>query len=116
MQLRLYFIYKEQIKAWSPRLRAAVKLAKSAAATSFKYVVSSPQGGKVTEAAFDTAWRKARATAAKKHPELEFDFTFHDVKAKAISDYEGDKQKFSGHKTPQMVATYDRKTEIVDTH
>ncbi|WP_371419511.1 site-specific integrase [Hafnia paralvei] len=49
-------------------------------------------------------------------PELSFDFTFHDLKAKGISDLEGsilDKQKISGHKTASQTALYDRKVEIV---
>lgn len=43
---------------------------------------------------------------------------FHDIKAKAISDYEGstrDKQMFSGHKTENQVNTYDRKVKISPT-
>lgn len=43
------------------------------------------------------------------------DFTFHDLKAKGISDYEGrgrDKQLFSGHKTEGQVLIYDRKVKI----
>ena len=44
--------------------------------------------------------------------------TFHDIKAKAVSDFEGsskDKQLFSGHKTELQVATYDRKVKISPT-
>ncbi|EBU6851489.1 integrase, partial [Salmonella enterica subsp. enterica serovar Typhimurium] len=44
-----------------------------------------------------------------------FGCTFHDIKAKAISDYEGssrDKQLFSGHRTESQVLTYDRKVKI----
>ncbi|MGL4515753.1 MAG: hypothetical protein ACRCUH_03510 [Shewanella sp.] len=44
------------------------------------------------------------------------DFTFHDIKAKAISDVAGssrDKQRISGHKTEAQVAAYDRSIEIV---
>ncbi|ENO4715773.1 integrase, partial [Escherichia coli] len=43
------------------------------------------------------------------------DFTFHDLKAKGISDYEGssrDKQLFSGHKTETQVLVYDRKVKV----
>ncbi|HBY2053373.1 TPA: integrase, partial [Klebsiella pneumoniae] len=46
------------------------------------------------------------------------DCTFHDLKAKGISDYEGsgrDKQKFSGHKTESQVLVYDRKVKISPT-
>jgi len=41
--------------------------------------------------------------------------TFHDVKAKAISDYQGssnDKQLFSGHKKESQVLVYDRKIKV----
>lgn len=44
--------------------------------------------------------------------------TFHDIKAKAISDYEGsskEKQMFSGHKTESQVVTYARKVKISPT-
>ena len=44
--------------------------------------------------------------------------TFHDIKAKAVSDFEGsskDKQLFRGHKTELQVATYDRKVKISPT-
>lgn len=110
---------KEQIKSWSPRLKAAIKLAKGSKATSFKFVICNTKGHKVTTDAFDNYWNKAKSAAAEKHPSLEFDFTFHDIKAKSISDVDGtkaEKQKFSGHKTSAMVDTYDRKTEVVDTH
>ncbi len=110
---------KEQIKAWSPRLKAAIKLAKDSKATSFRFVICNTKGHKVTVDAFDYYWNKAKDEAARKNPSLDFDFTFHDIKAKSISDVEGtkaEKQKFSGHKTSAMVDTYDRKTEVVDTH
>lgn len=44
--------------------------------------------------------------------------TFHDIKVKAISDYEGsskEKQMFSGHKTESQVVTYDRKVKLSPT-
>ncbi len=47
-----------------------------------------------------------------------FGCTFHDIKAKGISDYEGssrDKQLFSGHKTESQVIACDRKPEITPT-
>lgn len=48
----------------------------------------------------------------------QLDYTFHDIKAKAISDFEGssrDKQIFSGHKTESQVLIYDRKVQISPT-
>ena len=58
----------------------------------------------------------ARKEAQDKFPEANFDFTFHDIKAKAISDYDGDdKKKFSGHKTDSQVRVYDRKLKLSPT-
>ncbi|AYB49643.1 hypothetical protein CJJ19_09595 [Candidatus Williamhamiltonella defendens] len=42
------------------------------------------------------------------------DCTFHDLKAKGISDYKGstkDKQLFSGHKSESQILVYDRKVK-----
>jgi hypothetical protein len=41
-------------------------------------------------------------------------FTFHDLKAKGVSDAKGDKLKASGHKSHRMLNTYDRKKMIVE--
>lgn len=44
--------------------------------------------------------------------------TFHDLKAKDISDYEDssrEKQRFSRHKTESQVLVYDRKVKISPT-
>lgn len=108
---------KEQIKAWSPRLRKAIELARSIQKVrSMNRIVANERGTKLSYDAFRHRWNKAKMAAQAKHPNMKFDFTFHDNKGKSISDYEGDKQKFSGHKSHQMVATYDRKTDVVDTH
>ncbi len=42
-----------------------------------------------------------------------FDFTFHDIKAKGVSDFDGDKKAASGHKSESMVRVYDRKRKSV---
>ncbi|EIS44291.1 hypothetical protein YPPY60_2204 [Yersinia pestis PY-60] len=52
----------------------------------------------------------------KTYPKLDFNFTFHDLKAKGISDLEGtlsEKQAISGHKNMGQTARYDRKIKIV---
>nr|WP_308201843.1 hypothetical protein [Erwinia mallotivora] len=59
---------------------------------------------------------KARLEAKKTFPEPDFNFTFHDLKAKGISDLSGnlyDKQVISGHKNVEQTARYDRKIAIV---
>ncbi len=80
------------------------------------YVIHQQHGQRYTRDGFNSRWQKARDAAKTAFPELAFDFTFHDLKAKGISDLEGsisDKQKISGHKTTSQTARYDRKTEIV---
>ena len=36
-------------------------------------------------------------------------FTFHDLKAKGVSDFQGEKRDAAGHKTVAMAEVYDRK-------
>lgn len=108
---------KEQIKRWTPRLRRAIALAESVqVARSATRVVADKKGQRIPAKTFDWQWRRLKKQAAQQFPGLRFDFTFHDIKAKSISDYEGDKQKFSGHRSARMVQVYDRKTDIVDSH
>lgn len=106
---------KAQIKAWSPRLRAAIKLAESIEAKNGSiYVIPTQSGTAYTSDGFRSMWHDAREDARTETGQ-KLDFTFHDIKAKGISDYEGNKQQFSGHKTSAQVAVYDRKTPVVET-
>lgn len=110
---------KKQIKQWTPRLKSAVELAKKhfIHQSPDGYVLPSPSGGRMNKKTFNTWWNNAKKEAAVK---LGYQVlgTFHDIKAKAISDFEGssrEKQIFSGHKTETQVATYDRKIKITPT-
>lgn len=106
---------KRQIKTWTPRLRAAVKLAESIETKNASiYVIPTQTGTAYTSSGFRAMFTKAKLKA-RDETKMKLDYTFHDIKAKSISDYDGDKQKFSGHKTARQVATYDRKTEIVES-
>ncbi|KAE9687801.1 tyrosine-type recombinase/integrase [Escherichia coli] len=105
----------KQIKAWTDRLRAAVDICRSWGETGA--VIKTMYGERYSYKGFNEAWRKARTTAAN-YLGRPLDCTFHDLKAKGISDYEGtgrDKQKFSGHKTESQVLVYDRKVKISPT-
>ncbi len=65
---------------------------------------------------FNSRWRKAKIEAQELYPHLSFDFTFHDLKAKGISDLKGnlyEKQAISGHKNVEQTARYDRKIAVV---
>lgn len=109
----------KQIKAWSDRLAAAINLAKTLPlkdGVSSVYVIHQNNGGRYTRDGFNSRWQQAREEAQRQFPHLQFDFTFHDLKAKGVSDLEGnlqEKQQISGHKTITQTARYDRKVKIV---
>jgi len=111
---------KAQIKAWTPRLRAAIDASKelkrreSGPQVFSRWVVSNKSGARYTRSGFGSIWQAVMADALA-HEIIKERFTFHDLKAKSISDYQGDKQKFSGHKTAAQVGIYNRTVEIVDT-
>ncbi|MGS4679270.1 tyrosine-type recombinase/integrase [Enterobacter soli] len=109
----------KQIKAWSNRLTAAIELANSLPlkeGVSSIYVLHQQNGQRYTRDGFNSRWQQAKEEAQKKFSHLLFDFTFHDLKAKGVSDLEGslqEKQQISGHKTITQTARYDRKVKIV---
>lgn len=106
---------KRQLKAWTDRLLHARNLAATLGGT--EYVVCSSKGEKYSKSGFSDLWEKARAAASEKLGR-KLKVTFHDLKAKGISDYEGssrDKQLFSGHKTESQVLVYDRKLTVSPT-
>lgn len=108
-----------QIKAWTEQLDKAVRLAESLPLNIGMvsiYLIHQQSGSRYTRDAFNAQWMKAKKLAADKFPELEFNFTFHDLKAKGISDLEGtlnEKQGIAGHKNASQTARYDRKIPIV---
>ena len=74
-------------------------------------------GEALIQKTFNSYWLDAKRKAEEKLGR-EIDCTFHDIKAKAISGYEGatkDKELFSGHKTEAQVNTYDRKVKVTST-
>jgi len=108
-----------QIKQWTARLKRAIDLAKDLYPNS-RYVACNKFGNKYSYNGMNDHWRDARLKAGEKLGHI-IDGTFHDLKAKGISDYKGssrDKQIFSGHKTESQVLVYDRKireTPTLDT-
>ncbi|HAT8014635.1 integrase [Citrobacter rodentium NBRC 105723 = DSM 16636] len=62
--------------------------------------------------------RPKAVRAAQSERDRQLDYTFHHIKAKTISGFEGssrDKRLFSGHKTESQVLIYDRKVQISPT-
>jgi len=97
---------KTQIIEWSPRLRAAVEAAKKLPGISWqRWLVHGNSGKKIIESTFKTSWQRLLVRTEKMGVER---FTFHDLKAKGISDFDGDKKKAAGHRSDRMVDIYDR--------
>lgn len=108
---------KKQIKLWSPRLRAAIDSAKGLQSTiSSMWVIHNRKGQRYTASGFKAMWKRIRDKALEDGLITE-SFTFHDLKAKGISDYQaGDKQEFSGHLTRSQMERYNRKIQQVPAH
>lgn len=98
----------EQIKAWTPRLRSAVDAAIEDDPGA-SHLIHTRKGDRLTSSGFHSIFYRAQRRANQSG------WTFHDVKAKAITDFRGDKQRFSGHRSSRMVALYDRLPAVVDT-
>lgn len=110
---------KKQIKQWTERLTTAINLAKKMfpPSSSDSLVLRNQSGDKLIHKTFNSYWLDAKRKAELKLGR-EIKCTFHDIKAKAISDYDGgtkDKQLFSGHKTESQVNVYDRKVKVTPT-
>ncbi|MFQ3232012.1 MAG: integrase [Reinekea sp.] len=113
---------KKQVKTWSKALKEAVRIQKKTIPVGSHYLFPGRNDRPgypehIAKSTMEVNFRKARKEAfeyAQKY-ELKYkpDFTFHDLKAKGISDYEGNKQEFSGHKTAAQVDVYDRKVKRV---
>lgn len=80
------------------------------------YMIHQQNGNRYTRDCFNSKWRNAKLAAKATNPVMNIDFTFHDLKAKGISDLEGslvEKQAISGHKNSSQTAIYDRRVKIV---
>jgi integrase len=115
---------KKQIKLWTPRLLDAVEQAKTLrkqisdkrkGKVVSLYLVVNERGQPYTESGLKSVWRNNKKRIKDEHG-IDIEWTFHDIKAKGISDYGGNKQDFSGHKSPGQVESYDRKTRRVLAH
>jgi len=112
----------KQIKEWTPRLRAAIDVALSVQkVSSLRYLFCDKKGNRPTQKTMAKWYAKARVQAREKYEaetnkEWITDFTFHDIKAKSMSDYEGeDLRHFSGHKTEAQAQSYNRKVKVTPT-
>src|SRR3990167_95102 len=114
---------KKQIKEWTPRLQDAVEAAKAMRLEVLKklkgkvasqYLIVNKFGQPYSESGLKSVWA-ANKKRIKLRYDIKIDWTYHDIKAKGISDFDGDKQNFSGHKTARQAGDYDRRTHVVPT-
>lgn len=106
---------------WSPRLRAVVdacmeynRKAPTPINPAERFLIHDKAGKPIKKNAFDTAWKRVFAKAQTTAPEgkkLEH-FTFHDLKAKGVSDHIANE---SGHRSEKMKRVYIRKAKIVES-
>lgn len=110
-----------EITKWSPRLRAAVDAAKELplnSRTITPYLIHDKEGRPINQNTFESAWKRLMERAIKgvevepgKILKIEKAFTFHDLKAKGVSDH---KNHESGHLSERAKAVYIRKLPEID--
>jgi hypothetical protein len=95
-----------EITLYTPRLEKAVALAKAFnGQTHSPYLIHNKFGERIKETTFDTAWQRLmkKAVADKLIAER---FTFHDLKAKGVTDH-----KYHAGVSEQMKSIYVRKLD-----
>lgn len=107
---------KGELTRWSERLRAAVdaclsynKDAPTPLKPDDRYLIHDKWGRPIKKNAFDTAWQRVRdkaMTTGSNNKVLTESFTFHDIKAKGISDHV---EQDGGHMTEKARQIYIRK-------
>lgn len=101
---------RDNLTLFSDRLTAAIALSRTLphpqARAINPTIIRGQHGTPLTDQGFSTAWQRLMTKAQTQNIPR---FKFHQLKAKGISDTDGDKQRASGHKTAAMVAVYDRK-------
>ena len=101
---------KDTITGFTPRLKALVEYARTYTKPGL-YLVRDAAGAPVRVFTFNSAWRRHQARLQKKGV---VPFPFHDLKAKGVTDFDGDKRAAGGHRSVTMTDRYNRKKEIVD--
>ncbi len=76
-----------------------------------KYIVHDKYGNQISKSAFKSAWQRRQ----KKITDVGIEsFNFHDLKAKGVSEFDGNKQDASDLKSESLIAVYDRKIKKVN--
>jgi len=94
---------------WSERMEQAYQMAKSLNKSVLSpFLIHGKDGHPIKKNAFESAWQRLMAKALQNG--LEEKFTFHDIKAKGVSDHE---EHHSGHKSEKAKAVYLRQIDEV---
>lgn len=112
---------KNEITLWSDRLQKAIKdgrrYCQGRDVVGLDLIFKNKAGTNISESGFNSAWQRVRDKAMTEGLEidgqiikLKESFTFHDIKAKGVTDHA---TKASGHRSKKMLAVYDRKPEII---
>lgn len=96
---------ESEVTLWSDRLTAAYDTAQALhRGTISPWILHRADGGPIDPEAFSSAWDRVMAKALKKGG-LGERFTFHDLKAKGLTD---DTEHWAGHKSERMRQIYQR--------
>ena len=104
---------RDMLTIWTPRLRDAVDAAlNSPRDIEGMFIIQDKRGRPIKPKTFGSAWHglKSKMVAAGIEP-----FNFHDLKSKGATDFKGDKQAATGHRTVAMVARYNRPRTVEPT-
>lgn len=99
---------KPEITLITPRLRAAIDAGKSLEADIISPYIVHQRGQQIRKNAFDSAWQRLMAEAERIGVDR---FTFHDLKAKGISDHA---EHYGGHRSGRQAEDYVRKPDEVE--
>ena len=91
---------KAEVTQWTPALRAVVERAKNLDGSDHHLVRT--RAGNIAVPQFDSAWRRLMAKVVE---EGGAKFSYHDIKAKGLSDMH---EPWAGHKSDSMLDTYVR--------
>ena len=101
---------ESEVTLWTDRLRDAHRAAQAInRGVISPWLLHGPDGEQINAESFSTAWTRVMARAMKKG--LRERFTFHDLKAKGLTDH---KHGWAGHKSDRMRSVYQRLAKEIE--
>lgn len=101
---------EDETTTWTTALEHAIQAARAINRDVISpWLLHDAWGLQIKAAAFDTAWQRLMARAMENG--LKSRFTFHDIKAKGVTDH---KEQWAGHRSDRMREVYVRKAREVE--